>query len=133
MSHPIESPPNEFFTWQTIQNVDRSTTRAPIAVQSMTILSKSNSSRPIATENYISRKFLDFPCVQVPYNLEDITNEPYTDYVESEKSMCAYISAKINKRVKRNEGMAFVPHVSSIPTTPLKKPDGRLVEKSTSL
>ncbi len=113
-------PPNIIKSWQAITRVDRSTNRA--RTQSV-------------TKDYIVRNFLNVPpCVEVPYNLEDIVNEKYDGrYINAEQDMCEYVSTIIKKPVKRDRAMAFVPHVSTIPTTDLRKPDCNLMENGATI
>ncbi len=107
------------------------------SVSSASVLSTSNS-RPVVVEDYIERCFhakKDVPKVRVPYNLNDITRipTPYVNHTEAEKALCRYIQTAIGQEVKNDKDLIFIPHVCTIPTSEVKRPDCSIVKDGATI
>ncbi len=73
------------------------------------------------------------PEAQIPYNLEAVTKIKDDNFVDAKTSMCSYISQTIGVRVTRGSELVLSPHLTSIPTTELKKPDGNVMYAGASI
>ncbi len=96
----MDQPPSNLPTWQTVTRLERSPNRAPIRLESVYNLSKSDS-KPVGTEDYIIRQFdpTSIPTVSRPYGLGSITGKTYTtNHKEGEEDMCTYISTTISQQ-----------------------------------